>query len=53
MEPTYIFYKEIPTDQENIFSLNISEKNEVENVKFSNIFDIKKRNKRISVQFSS
>ena len=34
MEPAYIFYKELPTDEENIFSLNISEKNEVENVKF-------------------
>ena len=34
MEPAYIFYKELPTDEENIFSLNISEKNEVESVKF-------------------
>ena len=35
MEPAYIFYRELPTDEENIFSLNISGKNEVENVKFS------------------
>lgn len=35
MEPAFIFYRELPTDEENIFSLNISGKNEVENVKFS------------------
>ena len=34
MEPAYIFYKELPTDEKNLFSLNISEKNEVENVIF-------------------
>ena len=27
MEPAYIFYKELPTDEEIIFSLNSSEKN--------------------------
>ena len=26
MEPSYIFYKELPTDEENIFTLNSSEK---------------------------
>ena len=35
MEPAFIFYRELPTDEENIFSLNISGKNEVENVKIS------------------
>ena len=34
MEPAYIFYKELPTDEKNLFSSNISEKNEVENVIF-------------------
>ena len=35
MEPVHIFYKELLADEENIFTLNISEKNEVENLKFS------------------
>ena len=34
MEPKHIFYKELPVDENNIFSVNIAEKNEVENVKF-------------------
>ena len=49
-----MFYKELVADEENVFTLNISEKNKVENVKFCNIFDIKKKqNKKILVQFSS
>ena len=35
MEPIHIFYKELPVDKNNIFTANISEKNEVENVKFN------------------
>ena len=46
MELVHIFYKELVADEENVFNLNISEKNEVENVKFSNIFDIKKKKKK-------
>ena len=42
MEPVHIFYKELAADQENVFTLNISEKIEVQNIKFTNIFDIKK-----------
>ena len=34
MEPTDIFYKELPVDKNNIFNANIAEKNEVEEVKF-------------------
>ena len=34
MEPIRIFYKELPVDENNIFTANITEKNEVENVKF-------------------
>ena len=34
MEPGYIYYKELVGDKENIFTANIAEKNEVENVKF-------------------
>ena len=34
MEPTDIFYKELPVDKNNIFTANIAEKNEVEEVKF-------------------
>ena len=41
MEPVYMFYKELVADEENVFTLNISEKNKVENVKFCYIFDIK------------
>ena len=35
MKPTHIFYKELIADKENIFTANISQNNEVENVKFS------------------
>ena len=31
MEPIHIFYKELPVDENNIFTANITEKNEVEN----------------------
>ena len=34
MEPIHIFYKELPADENNIFTADITEKNEVENVKF-------------------
>ena len=34
MEPIHIFYKELPADENNIFNGNITEKNEVENVRF-------------------
>ena len=34
MEPTHIFHKELPVDENNIFTANIAEKNEVEKVKF-------------------
>ena len=34
MEPKHIFYKELPVDENNIFTANIADKNEVENVKF-------------------
>ena len=34
MEQIHIFYKEFPVDENNIFTADITEKNEVENVKF-------------------
>ena len=34
MEPIHIVSKELPVDENNIFTANIIEKNEVENVKF-------------------
>ena len=34
MEPIHIFCKELPTDENNIFVVNLAEKNEVESVKF-------------------
>ena len=34
MERTHIFYKELPVDENNIFTANIAEKNEVEKIKF-------------------
>ena len=34
MEPIHIFYKELPADENNVFTAKISEINEVENVKF-------------------
>ena len=32
MGPSHIFYKELPTDEDNIFTANVDEKNEVQNV---------------------
>ena len=34
MEPIHIFYKELPLDENNIFTANLAEKNEVEKLKF-------------------
>ena len=34
MEPAHIFYKELPLDENNIFSANLSENNEVKEIKF-------------------
>ena len=34
MERVHVFYKELPTDENNIFTADIAEKIEVENVKF-------------------
>ena len=34
METIHIFYKQSPVDEDNIFTANITEKNEVENFKF-------------------
>ena len=34
MEPIHILYKELSTDKNNIFTANLAEKNEVEEVKF-------------------
>ena len=39
MEPIHIFYKELPVNEENIFIADITEKNEVENVKFKKLFE--------------
>ena len=34
MEPVHIFYKELPIDQNNTFTANITQENEVEKAKF-------------------
>ena len=34
MEFSHVFYKEIPLDEDNIFSANLTENNEVEQIKF-------------------
>ena len=34
MEPVYIFYRELPLDQNNIFTANLAEKNKVEELRF-------------------
>lgn len=39
MESTDIFHKELAADQENIFTANISQNNEAENIKFSNLYN--------------
>ena len=36
MEPIHIFYRELPLDEKNIFTANLAEKNELEEVKFKN-----------------
>ena len=35
MDPSYIYFKEIKIDQDNTFTANVSEENEIENVKFN------------------
>ena len=34
MEPTHIFYKHLPIDENNVFTANVSKKNEVQNILF-------------------
>ena len=34
MEPIHIFYKELPVDENDIFTANIVEENEIEEVRF-------------------
>ena len=34
MEPIHIFYKELSTDKKHIFTADLAEKNEIEEVKF-------------------
>ena len=34
MEPIHVFYKDLPLEENDIFTADITEKNEVENVKF-------------------
>ena len=34
MKPAHVFYKEHPLDENNIFSSNLVENNEVEEIKF-------------------
>ena len=34
MEPIHIFYKELPVDENNTFTADITQKNKVESVKF-------------------
>ena len=34
MEPVHTFYKDLPVDENNIFVANLTEKNEVEEIKF-------------------
>ena len=37
MEPTYVFYSKLPLDENNIFSANLAENNEIEEVKLKNL----------------
>ena len=39
MEPIHIFYKELPVDQSNIFTVHMTERNEVENVRFKKLLE--------------
>ena len=34
MEPVHIFYKDLPADENTIFVANLTEKNEIEKIKF-------------------
>ena len=34
MEPIHIFYKEVPVNENDIFTANIAEENEIEEVRF-------------------
>ena len=34
MEPIHIFYKELPVDENDIFTANIVDENEIEEVRF-------------------
>ena len=34
MEPAHVFYNEFPLDANNIFSANVTESNEIEEIKF-------------------
>ena len=34
MEPIYIFYRELPLDENNIFTASLTDKNEIEEVRF-------------------
>ena len=40
MEPAHIFFKELSADEKNIFTADIAEKNEVENVNLKNLKNI-------------
>ena len=39
MEAIHICYKELPVDENNIFTADITEKNEVENVRFKKLLE--------------
>ena len=51
MEFSYVFYKEIPLDEDNVFSANLTENNGVEQVKFkkSKIYAVR----RLSTDFNT
>lgn len=34
MKPIHVFYKELPADEDGIFTVDITKENEVKNVKF-------------------
>ena len=37
IEPSHIFYKEFPLDEDNIFSTNLAENNEIEQIRFKKL----------------
>ena len=37
MESSHVFYKELPVDKDNIFSANLAEDNEIEQIKFKKL----------------